>query len=61
MELYDNSLVGIVNMSMFKLQTTNSDKNEQGNHWGLLQYDNDGWKCELDETNTFIVMFLYIY
>ena len=32
MELYDNSLVGIVNMSMFKLQTTNSDKNEQGNH-----------------------------
>ena len=27
-------------------------KNEQGSHWGLLPYDDNGRKCESDETNT---------
>ena len=31
------------------------NKNEQGSHWGLLPYDNNGWRCELDETNTSIM------
>ena len=32
----------------------NSKENGHGNHWGLLPYDNNEWKHDLDETNTFI-------
>ena len=33
------------------------NKNGQGSHWGLLQYDNYEWKLELNEANTLIVNF----
>ena len=52
-----------------KNPNANSNKNEQGSHWGLLPYDNNQWECVLDETSTSIVKFflkpqgplLYIY
>lgn len=30
--------------------------NQHGSHLELLQYDNNGWECELDKTNTSIVI-----
>jgi len=33
----------------------NPNKNEQGSHWGLLAYGDNGWKLGLDETNTYSV------
>ena len=33
----------------------NPNKNEQSSRWGLSPYDNNPWKRELDETNTFVV------
>ena len=35
----------------------NLDPNEQGSHQGLLVYNNNGWKCELDGTDFSIVKF----
>ena len=36
----------------------NPNNNGQGSHWWVLPYDNNGWTCELDETNICIVNFL---
>ena len=33
----------------------NPNKNGQVSHWQLFPYDNNGWKCELNETNTSII------
>ena len=47
----------------------NSNKNKEASHWGLLPYDNNKWKYELNEINTSLFKFsskpqgplLYIY
>ena len=35
----------------------NPNMNEQGSHWGILPYDNNGYKHEVNETSTSIVNF----
>ena len=41
--------------SLFYSPNANPNKNEHGSNQGLIPYNNNGWKYELDETVAFVV------
>ena len=41
----------------FQSTNANPNRNGHGSLWGLIFYDNNGWICEVNETNTYIVKF----